>query len=162
MVASMESKQTYYILHTRYSNSKIGIDLLYIRTHFVWWHRLHYRATLVCNLPTSILVNVWVRFMTFHTPIQFLWQHDTTYLSSFDWSTLIFCSLTSPTCCNSSPRCTPVKCKSMQKAEFPIDSRTFSFPHRLADTSAWSKLQNNIEDFQEHFEKKRTSVSIKN
>ena len=63
--ASMESKQTCYILHTRYSNSKIGIDLLYIRTHFVWWHRLHYRATLVCNLPTSILVNAWVRFMTY-------------------------------------------------------------------------------------------------
>ena len=43
----------------------------------------------------------------------------------------------------------------MQKAEFPVDSRTFPFPHCLAETSAWSKLKNNIEDSQQYFEKKR-------
>ena len=33
---------------------------------------------------------------------------------------LIFCSLTLPTCCNSSRKCTPVKYKAGQKAGFPI------------------------------------------
>ena len=32
----------------------------------------------------------------------------------------IFCSLTSPTCCNSSRNCTPVKYKKRQKAGFAI------------------------------------------
>ena len=33
---------------------------------------------------------------------------------------LIFCSLTSPTCCNSPRKCTPIKYKVRQKAGFPI------------------------------------------
>ena len=33
---------------------------------------------------------------------------------------LIFCSITSPTCCNSPWKCTPVKYKKRQKAGFPI------------------------------------------
>ena len=35
VVAGMESKQTYYILHITYTNSEISIGLLYIRPHFV-------------------------------------------------------------------------------------------------------------------------------
>ena len=37
---------------------------------------------------------------------------------------LTFCSLTSPTCCNSSPKCTPVKYKARQKAGFGIATET--------------------------------------
>ena len=33
---------------------------------------------------------------------------------------LIFCSLTSPTCCNSPRKCTPVKYNESPKAGFPI------------------------------------------
>ena len=33
---------------------------------------------------------------------------------------LIFYSMTSPTCCNSPRKCTPVKCKAGEKAGFPI------------------------------------------
>ena len=33
---------------------------------------------------------------------------------------LIFCLMTSPTCCNSPRKCTPVKSKNKQKAGFPI------------------------------------------
>ena len=33
---------------------------------------------------------------------------------------LFFCSLMSPACCNSPWKCTPVKYKARQKAEFPI------------------------------------------
>ena len=33
---------------------------------------------------------------------------------------LIFCSLTSPKCCNSARKCTPVKYKARQRAGFPI------------------------------------------
>ena len=33
---------------------------------------------------------------------------------------LIFCSLTSPTCCNSPRKCTPVKYKKRRKTGFPI------------------------------------------
>ena len=59
---------TYYIFHIQYTNSKISIGLLYIRPHFVWWHRLNYCAALVPNLPTSILVRTSVSLFTFHTP----------------------------------------------------------------------------------------------
>ena len=37
---------------------------------------------------------------------------------------LNFCSLTSRTCCNSSPKCTPVKYKARQKAGFGIATET--------------------------------------
>ena len=47
MVASMESKQTYYILHISYINSEISIGLSYIRPFFVWWFQLHHCVTLV-------------------------------------------------------------------------------------------------------------------
>ena len=56
MVASMESKQTYYILHISYINSEISIGLAYIRPYFVWSFQLHHCTTLVRNLPTSILM----------------------------------------------------------------------------------------------------------
>ena len=39
---------------------------------------------------------------------------------------LILCSLTSPTCCNSPRKCTPVKYKARQKAGFPIITYTTS------------------------------------
>ena len=57
---------TYYIFHIQYTNSQISIGLLYIRLHFVWWHRLNDCAALVCNLPTSILVRASVCFLTFY------------------------------------------------------------------------------------------------
>ena len=59
--------------------------------------------------------------------IQCLWQWDTTYFSSSDWSTLIFCWLTSPPCCNSPRKCTPVKYMKKQKAVFPIVRETLCF-----------------------------------
>ena len=37
---------------------------------------------------------------------------------------LIFCSLTSPTCCKSPRKCTPVKYKARQEAGFPIVTET--------------------------------------
>ena len=58
---------TYYIFHIQYTNSKISIGLLYIRPHFVWWHRRNHCTTLVRNLPTSILVRASVSLLTFHT-----------------------------------------------------------------------------------------------
>ena len=33
---------------------------------------------------------------------------------------LTFCSMTSPTCCNSSLKCTPAKCKARQKVGFQL------------------------------------------
>ena len=67
-VTGMESKQTYYILHITYTNSEISIGLLYIRPHFVWWHRPNHCVTLVRNfLPTSILVRASVSLLKFHT-----------------------------------------------------------------------------------------------
>ena len=60
MVPGMESKQAYYIFHIPYTNCEISIDLLYICSHFVWWHRPNHCATLVRNLLTSILVRALV------------------------------------------------------------------------------------------------------
>ena len=57
---------THYIFHIQYSNSEINIGLLYIRPHFVWWHRLNHCGALVRNLLTSILVRASVRLLTFH------------------------------------------------------------------------------------------------
>ena len=57
----------YYIFHIQYTNSKISIGLLYIRPHFVWWHRRNHCTALVRNLPTSILVCASVSLLTFHT-----------------------------------------------------------------------------------------------
>ena len=39
---------------------------------------------------------------------------------------LIFCSLTSQTCCNSPGKCISVKCKKRQKTGFPIVTKTTS------------------------------------
>ena len=58
---------TYYIFHIQYTNSEISIGLLYIRPHFVSWHRLNHCAALVGNLPPSILVRASVSLLTFHT-----------------------------------------------------------------------------------------------
>ena len=58
---------THYIFYIQYTNSEISIGLLYIRPHFVWWHRLNHCAVLVRNLPTSILVRVSASLLTFHT-----------------------------------------------------------------------------------------------
>ena len=66
MVASMESKETYYMLHISYTNSEISISLSYIRPYFVWWFQLYHCATLVLDLPTSILVLATVTLFTFH------------------------------------------------------------------------------------------------
>ena len=44
---------THYIFHIQYTKSEISIDLLYIRPHFVCWHRLNHFPTLVCIFPTS-------------------------------------------------------------------------------------------------------------
>ena len=43
---------------------------------------------------------------------------------------MIFCSLTSPACCNSPRKCTPVKYKKRQKAGFPIVTLT-NFLNRI-------------------------------
>ena len=66
ITASMESKQTYYILHISYTTSEIKFGLLYIRSYFAWWYLLHHCAILV-YLPTSILVLAAVSLLTFHT-----------------------------------------------------------------------------------------------
>ena len=58
---------TYYIFHIQYTNSEISIGLLYIRPHFVWWHRLNHSAAFARNLPTSISVRASVSLLTFHT-----------------------------------------------------------------------------------------------
>ena len=58
---------TYYIFHIQYTNPKIIIGLLYICSHFVWWHQLNHCSALVRNLPTSILVRASVSLLTFHT-----------------------------------------------------------------------------------------------
>ena len=69
MVASMESKQTYYILHISYTNSEISNGLSYIRPYFVRWFQVHHCATLVRDLPTSILVLAPISLLTFHKSI---------------------------------------------------------------------------------------------
>ena len=58
---------TYYIFHIQNTNSEISIGHLYIRPHFVWWHRLNQWAALTRNLPTPILVCVSVSLLTFNT-----------------------------------------------------------------------------------------------
>ena len=58
---------TYYIFHIQYTNSEISIGLLYIRPHFVWWHRLNHCAALVGNFSTSTLVRALVNLLTFQT-----------------------------------------------------------------------------------------------
>ena len=83
---------TYYIFHIQYTNSKISIGLLYIRPHFVWWHRRNHCTALVRNLPTSILVRASVSLLTFHT-------HTSTILSPL-WFTRAADSRTFPF-----PRC---------------------------------------------------------
>ena len=50
----------YYIFHIQYNNSEISIGLFYIRSHFVWWHRLNHCAALVRHLLASILVRASV------------------------------------------------------------------------------------------------------
>ena len=50
-----------------------------------------------------------------------------------------FCSLTSPTCCNSARKCTPVKYKASQKAGFPIVTGTPSL--RTKWPWIWFSLQ---------------------
>ena len=50
---------------------------------------------------------------------------------------LNFCSLTSPTCCNSARKCTPVKYKARQKPGFPIVTET---PSQLQKFKSTTKL----------------------
>ena len=69
MVASMESKETYYILHISYTSSEISIDLSCIRPYFVWWFLLHHCTTSVRDLPTSILMLAAISLLTFHKSI---------------------------------------------------------------------------------------------
>ena len=59
--------------------------------------------------------------------IQWLWQWDTTYFSSSDWSTLDFLPTASQPCCNQSRKCMPVKSvryMERQKAGFSIVRET--------------------------------------
>ena len=116
MVASMESKQTYYIFHISNTNSKICIGLPYIRLHFVWWLRLHNCTTLVCDLPTFILVRAAVSLLTFR------------YCSSWNLFGLhlIFCQLTLPTCYSFSRKCIPVEFNARHGARVPIFTYTIS------------------------------------
>ena len=58
---------TYYIFHIKSTKSEISIGPLYIRCHFVWWHRLNHCAALVRNLSTFILVRAPVSLLTCHT-----------------------------------------------------------------------------------------------
>ena len=60
---------SYYILHISYTNSEISISLSYIRPYFVSWLQLHLCATLVRDLPTSMLVLAAVILLTFHKSI---------------------------------------------------------------------------------------------
>ena len=53
----------YNIFHIQYTHPKISIGLLYIRPHFVWWHRLGH--SVICRPP--ILVRTSVSLLTFHT-----------------------------------------------------------------------------------------------
>ena len=51
----------------------------------------------------------------------------------------IFCSLNSPTCCNSSQKCAPVKYKKRQKTEFPIVTWTTSCYKSKNTDTIWSE-----------------------
>ena len=93
---------TYYIFHIQYTNSKISIGLLYIRPHFVWWHRRNHCTALVRNLPTSILVRASVSLLTFHTSIRIrqpFWRHYGLWISrtadseTFHFHTVLSCWL---------------------------------------------------------------------
>ena len=77
---------------------------------------------------------------------------DTTYFSSSDWSTLDFLLMTSPMCCNSPQKCTPVKYKKRKKAGFSFateisaisqlcfnQSVLFYSPHH-SNASFWSEV----------------------
>ena len=61
------------------------------------------------------------RFITSYTPSYNLTSYNLTPPISrvLIGQHLIFCSLTSPTCCNLPRKCTPVKYKNGQKAGFP-------------------------------------------
>ena len=52
---------------------------------------------------------------------------------------LAFCSLTSSTCCNSPRKCTTIKYKARQKAEF--NNKLQQFVCKLPAISFWNKLQ---------------------
>ena len=56
---------TYSIFHIPCTNFEMIIGFRHL--HFVWWHGLNHCATLVRNLPTSILVRALVSLLTFHT-----------------------------------------------------------------------------------------------
>ena len=88
-----------------------------------------------------------------HVQVFWFWRH--TYSTSDNVTPLvssvlisrhlIFCWLTSPMCCNSPRKCTPVKYKKRQKAGFPIITQTlfnqrilFYSPH--SNTSFWSEV----------------------
>ena len=76
-----------------------------------------------CFLVTALL---WCCSM-YYTE---LWHSQISYSPSYNLAPpisrvligqyFIFCSLTSPTCCNSPQKCTPVQYKKRQKAAFPI------------------------------------------
>ena len=70
---------------------------------------------------------------------------------------LHFCSLTSPTYCNSSRKCTPVKYKARQKAGFPIVTETpsvvyifFLTPNRNMFAGKFVKLESFLAVLREH------------
>ena len=66
ILASMKSKQKYYILNILYTNSEISIGLQYIHSHFHWWLRLHHCATLVHNLSSSIFILTAISLLKLH------------------------------------------------------------------------------------------------
>ena len=107
---------TYYIFHIQFTNYEI---LTFTPTSFDDTELIITRLYLACSKPTSTLVRASVSLLIYVNHfitviIQSVIQSDTAYFSTSDRSTLDFCSLTSPTCCNLPPKCPPVKYENFQ------------------------------------------------
>ena len=83
---------TYYTLHIPYTNCEISIDLLYICSHFVWWHRPNHCATLVriCRLPFWSMP--WLTYYTSTILGSFCYELRTLQIGIYtDWLVLHSC-----------------------------------------------------------------------
>ena len=108
--SNMEWEHIYCILDIWCTSSEISIGLPYIRPQLFWWLWPQHCATLVRNLPTSILVRAAVTLLTFPYSTS---DSETPTISDstsdnekppISWVLigrhLVFCWLTSPPCCN--------------------------------------------------------------
>ena len=77
----------YYIIQILILKSLL-VFLPDILPHLDWWLWLHHCATLVCNLPTSILVRAAVSLLTFHVRTNSFCHYGFTYFKRYSFLNL--------------------------------------------------------------------------